>query len=168
MTRPTGRYAAALVYAVPVLAALAQLSWMPRLSPAAYPNLCVIAVAAWTWARGTRPALGWAVAAGLVLDLGSSGPVGPHALALLAAAYAAGLVVTTIDGGPLVLPISAGVATIAYGLTLLLVSGLLREAPSLHANAGWIAWTAVWDTILAPVAVLLVTRADRALAALRW
>lgn len=166
--KPTGKVAAALVFAVPLLAALAQLTWMPRLSPAAYPNLCVIAVAAWTWGRGTRAALTWAVVAGLVLDLGSSGPIGPHALALLAAAYAAGLVVTTVDGGPLVLPIAAGVASLAYGLALLAVSGLLREPASLHANAGWIAWTAVWDTVLAPLAVLLVTRADRALATLRW
>ena len=163
-----GRWGAALLFAMPVLAALAQLVWMPALSPAAYPNLCVIAVAAWCWARGTRAALGWAIAAGLVLDLGSSGPLGPHALALLAAAYAAGLVVTTVDGGPLVLPISAGVATVAYGIALLLISALLREAPSLHQNAGWIAWTAGWDTALAPIAVFLVSRAERALASLRW
>lgn len=163
-----GRWAAALLYAVPLLAALAQLSWMPALSSAAYPNLCVIAVAAWCWARGTRPALGWAIAAGIVLDLGSDGPLGPHALALLAAAYAAGIVVTTVDGGPLVLPVSAGAATIAYGAVLLIVGALLRQAPSLHQNAGWIAWTSVWDTALAPLAVFLVTRADRAFAALRW
>lgn len=166
--KPDGRLAAGLLFLVPVLAALAQLSWMPALSAAAYPNLCVIAVAAWCWARGMRAALGWAVVAGLVLDLGSSGPLGPHALALLVAAYAAGLVVTMVDGGPFVLPISAGVASIAYGLTLLVVAGLLREAPSLHQNAGWIAWTAAWDTALAPIAVFLVRRADRALAALRW
>jgi rod shape-determining protein MreD len=163
-----GRWAAALLYAVPVLAALAQLSWMPALSETAYPNLCVIAVAARCWARGTRATLGWAIAAGVILDLGAYGPIGPHALALLAAAYAAGLVVTTVDGGPLVLPISAGVATVAYGLALLLISAVLRDAPSLHQNASWIAWTAAWDTLLAPVAVFVVSRADRAFTVLRW
>jgi rod shape-determining protein MreD len=157
-----------LLLAVPVLAALAQLTWAPRLPGGGPLNVAVVAVAAWTWARGTRAGLWWALPAGLILDLGSAGALGPHALALLAAAYVAGLVSSTVDGGLVVLPLSAAAATLAYAATLLVVGALLRES-SLHlqANLGWIVSTAVWDAILAPLAVLAVRRADRALAALR-
>ena len=127
------------------------------------------AIAAWTWARGTRAGLWWAIAAGLVLDLGSSGALGPHALALVAAAYAAGLVTSTVDGGLFVLPASAGIATLVYGGVLLVTGAVLRESSlHIHANAGWILGTAAWDAAVAPAAVLLVRRADRALSALRW
>lgn len=166
---PPAARTAYLLYLVPVLAALAQLTWMPRLPWAAFPNLAVIAVAAWTWSRGTRAGLWWAVVAGLVLDLGSGGALGPHALALLAAAYVAGLVTTTVDGGLLTLPVSAGLATVAYGAALLLIAALLREgAVHVHANAGWIFWTGVTDAVLAPLAVVAVRRLDHAVAALRW
>jgi rod shape-determining protein MreD len=160
---------AALLYLIPVFAALAQLTWLPRLGGAfAYPDLAVVAVAAWTWARGPRSGLAWAIAAGLVLDLGSTGPLGPHALALAAAAYAAGVVVTLVDAGLLVLPVAAGAASLVYGGALVVTGALLRESPlQLHANAGWIAWTAIWDAALAPLAVLAVRRVERGLAALR-
>lgn len=157
-----------VLFAVPVLAALAQLTWVPRLPGGGPLNLAVVAVAGWTWARGTRAGLWWALPAGLLLDLGSAGPLGPHALALLAAAYFAGLVSSTVDGGLMALPLSAAAATIAYAVTLLVVGALLREGSlHLHSNAGWIFWTCAWDALLAPVAVLLVRRADRAAAALR-
>ena len=157
-----------LLFTVPVLAALAQLTWVPRLPGGGALNLAVVAVAGWTWARGTRAGLWWALPAGLVLDLGSAGPLGPHALALLAAAYFAGLVSSTVDGGMFVLPISAAAGTLAYAATLVVVGALLRDSSlHVHANAGWIFWTAIWDALLAPLAVLLVRRADRAVAALR-
>ncbi|HEX6489201.1 MAG TPA: rod shape-determining protein MreD [Candidatus Dormibacteraeota bacterium] len=166
---PPAPRTAYLLYAIPVLAALAQLTWMPRLPWAAYPNLAVVTVAAWTWSRGTRAGLWWAVAAGLVLDLGSGGALGPHALALLAAAYVAGLVTTTIDGGLLTLPASAGLATVAYGAALLVIGAVLRESSlHVHANAGWIFGTSIWSAVLAPLAVLVVRRLDRAVAAVRW
>jgi rod shape-determining protein MreD len=157
-----------LLFAVPLLAALAQLTWVPRLPGGGPLNLAVIAVAAWTWARGTRDGLFWAVPAGIVLDLGSAGPLGPHALALLAAAYVAGLVSSTVDGGLVVLPLSAACATVAYAVTLVVVGAVLRESSlHLHASAGWIIWTAIWDALLAPLAVVAVRRADRAVASLR-
>jgi len=157
-----------VLFAVPLLAALAQLTWVPRLPGGGPLNVAVIAVAGWTWARGTRAGLWWALPAGLVLDLGSAGALGPHALALLAAAYVAGLVSSTVDGGIVVLPLSAAAATVAYAATLLIVGALLRETSlHVHANVGWVTWAAIWDAVLAPVAVLAVRRADRAVAALR-
>ena len=161
---------ALLLYLIPVGAALAQLTWMPRLGGSVgYPELAVVAVAAWTWTRGPREGLWWAIVAGIVLDLGSTGPLGPHALALVVAAYAAGIVLSTVHGGLLVLSAASGIATVVYGAALLVAAALLREAPlQLHANAGWIAWTAAWDAVLAPVAVLAVRRAERGLAALRY
>lgn len=157
-----------VLFAVPLLAALAQLTWVPRLPGAGPLNLAVIAVTGWTWSRGTRAGLWWALPAGLLLDLGSAGPLGPHALALLAAAYVAGLVSSTVDGGLIVLPLSAAAATVAYAATLVVVGALLHESSlHVHANAGWIVWTSGWDALLAPVAVLLVRRADQAVATLR-
>lgn len=157
-----------LLFAVPLLAALAQLTWVPRLPGGGPLNVAVITVAAWTWARGTRAGLFWALPAGLLLDLGSAGPLGPHALALVAAVYIAGLVSSTVDGGLVVLPLSAAAGTVAYAAMLLLVGALLRESSlHVHANAGWIVSTALWDALLAPLAVLLVRRADRAVATLR-
>ncbi len=163
-----GGRTALLLFAVPLLAALAQLTWVPRLPGGGPLNLAVVAVAAWTWARGTKAGLWWAVPGGLLLDLGSAGPLGPHALALIAAAYVAGLVSSTVDGGLVVLPLSAAAGTVAYAGTLLVVGALVHESSlHVHANAAWIVWTSAWDAILAPLAVLAVRRADRAVAALR-
>jgi rod shape-determining protein MreD len=157
-----------LLFAVPLVAALVQLTWVPRLPGGGPFDVAVVAVAAWTWARGTRAGLHWAVPAGIGLDLGSAGPLGPHALALLAAAYVAGLVSSTVDGGLVALPLSAACGTVAYAVALLLVGALLHESSlHLHANAGWIVTSTFWDAGLAPVAVLVVRRADRAVAALR-
>ena len=68
-----------------VAVVLVQVTWAPRLEVAgAYPNLALLAVVAITWTTGVRAGLAWACVAGVLLDLTSAGPLGPHALALLA------------------------------------------------------------------------------------
>jgi len=69
-------------------AALAQVTWAPRFEVGgAFPNLVLLAVVAVTWTLGARSALVWACVGGLLLDLTASGPIGPHALALLPGVY---------------------------------------------------------------------------------
>src|SRR5207248_543423 len=78
-----------VLFTVPLLAALAQLTWVPRLPGGGPLNVAVVALAGWTWARGTRAGLWWALPAGRrrpsVLDraraLGRPGwPRAPRAL----------------------------------------------------------------------------------------
>src|SRR5207302_10909265 len=69
-------------------AALAQVTWAPRFEVGgAFPNLVLLGVVGVTWTLGTRSGLVWACVGGLLLDLTASGPIGPHALALLPGVY---------------------------------------------------------------------------------
>jgi rod shape-determining protein MreD len=54
------------------------------------PNLVLVAVVVITWSLGPRTGLVLACAGGLLLDLGTAGPVGPHALAMLGGPYLIG------------------------------------------------------------------------------
>ena len=66
---------------------LVQVTWAPRLTVAGvFPNLALVAVIAITWTAGPRKGMAWACVAGLLLDLTAPGPLGPHAVALLAGA----------------------------------------------------------------------------------
>ena len=67
-----------------MVAALLQVTAAPPL------NLVVVAVVLAAARLGTGVGLVLACAGGLLLDLGSAGPLGPHALALLPAAWIAG------------------------------------------------------------------------------
>lgn len=74
------------------LAALLQVSFLPVLRiQGVYPDLCLVLVVGWSLLRGTKSAAVWAVIIGLWLDLLSRGVLGTYTLALLAAAYLAGL-----------------------------------------------------------------------------
>ncbi len=151
-----------LLLAVPLLASLLQLTWMPHLAVlGGFPSLPVVAIVCWTWVRGTRHGLLWALAAGFVLDLGSTGPFGPHALALACAAYAAGLLAGLFDEGLAVLPAAAAFATAVYVGALLVIDDTLRIHGAAASSAvGATIASAVFDAGLAPLLMLLVRRVE--------
>lgn len=81
-------------------AALLQVTLVGRLDPALpEPNLVLALVAARAFLRGGRAGMAWGLAGGLMLDLAGTGPLGVHALALVAAAYAAGALATAFENG---------------------------------------------------------------------
>lgn len=107
--------------------ALVQVTWAPRLSIAgAFPNLVLVAVVATTWMYGVRPALAWACVGGVLLDLTASGAVGPHALALLTAAYVTSAWARFVETAhALHAALTAAAGTAVYSVTLVLADGLL-------------------------------------------
>lgn len=110
-----------------VAAALVQVTWAPRLEIAgAYPNLVLAVVVAITWTLGARSALAWACVGGVLCDLTSSGPIGPHALALLVGVYVIGLWIRNLERvTALRVAASAAVATCLYSAVLVLADDTL-------------------------------------------
>lgn len=81
-------------------AALVQVTLLGRLEPSIpEPNLVLALVVARAFVGGGRSGMFWGLAGGLMLDLAGTGPLGVHALAMLAAAYTAGLVAAAFDNG---------------------------------------------------------------------
>lgn len=79
-------------------AVMLQVTLLGRLPPAIpEPNLVLALVVARAFLRGGRAGMIWALAGGLLLDLAGTGPLGVHALAMLAAAYAAGVLGATFE-----------------------------------------------------------------------
>lgn len=107
--------------------ALVQVTWAPAFSIAgAFPNLVLIAVVCITWMQGVRTGLVWACIGGVLLDLTTPGPIGPHALALLTCAYATSLWARNFERpSALHVALTAAGGTIAYSLTLVLTDELL-------------------------------------------
>jgi rod shape-determining protein MreD len=110
-----------------VAAALLQVTWASQLEIAgAFPNLVLIAVIGVTWTQGVRAGLLWACVGGILLDLNAPGPLGPHAVALLAGAYTAGFWVRNLDRDGFLHPIGAvACGTILYSLVLIGTDSLL-------------------------------------------
>lgn len=103
-------------------AALVQVTLVGRLDPALpAPNLVLALCAARAWTRGGRAGMTWALAGGLLLDLaGGVGPLGVHALAMLAGAYAAGLLASSFENSSTPASSLAGlVAGAVYGAVVL-------------------------------------------------
>jgi rod shape-determining protein MreD len=103
-------------------AALLQVTLVGRLDPALpAPNLVLALCAARAWTRGGRAGMTWALAGGLLLDLGGgAGPLGVHVLAMLAAAYAAGFLGSTFENASAAASALAGAAAAAvYGAVVL-------------------------------------------------
>lgn len=142
-------------------AALAQATWAPRLEVGgAFPNLVLVAVVALAWTVGSRAALLWAVVGGLLLDLTSSGPVGPHALALLPGAYLIGFWIRSLERPNAVnVALTGAVCTVVYSVVLVLTEELLG-APSLTlASAVELTLAAaIYNAVIAPLAFELVRR----------
>lgn len=144
-----------------VALALVQVTWAPRLSIAgAFPNLVLIAVVAISWVYGVRSALGWACVGGVLLDLTSSGAVGPHALALVTCAYVTSLWVRNFEKpSALHAALTAAAGTVGYSLTLLLVAGLLGAgAIDSGAMVRLVIAAAVYNAALTPLALEVVRR----------
>jgi rod shape-determining protein MreD len=145
--------------------ALVQVTWAPRLSiGGAFPNLVLITIVGITWMQGVRAGLAWACVGGVLLDLTASGPVGPHALALLAAAYATSLWARNLDRpNALHAAVTASLGTGAYSITLVLTYGFLGT-PAMDAGvvARLTLAAAIYNGALAPLAIELM-RSLRAL-----
>ena len=138
--------------------ALVQVTWAARLSIAgAFPNLVLIAVISITWTQGVRAGLVWACVGGVLLDLTASGPIGPHALALLTAAYATSRWASNFERPNAAhAALTAGVGTIAYSVTLVLTDGLLGMDAAVVARLTLAA--AIYNAVLAPFAMELIWR----------
>jgi rod shape-determining protein MreD len=141
--------------------ALVQVTWAPRLSIAgAFPNLVLIAVVGITWMQGVRAGLIWGCVGGVLLDLTASGPVGPHALALLTAAYATSLWARNLDRPNAAhAALTSGAGTVAYALALVLTDGLLG-VPAMDAAvvARLTFAAAIYNAALTPFAIEIIRR----------
>jgi rod shape-determining protein MreD len=141
--------------------ALVQVTWAPRLSIAgAFPNLVLVAVVGITWMQGVRAGLVWACIGGVLLDLTASGPIGPHALALLTAAYATSLWARNLERpNALHAALTACMGTVAYSVTLVLTDGLLgMPAMDAAAVARLTIAAAIYNAVLAPFALEFMRR----------
>ena len=150
-----------VVLGVMLALTLVQVTWSPRLSIAgAFPNLVLIAVVGITWMQGVRAGLAWGCVGGVLLDLTASGPIGPHALALLTAAYATSLWARNLERPNAVhTALTAGVGTVAYSITLVLTDGLLGM-PAMDASvvARLTFAAAIYNAVLMPFAIEIMRR----------
>ena len=135
---------------------LVQVTWAPRLTVAgAFPNLALVAVIAIAWKAGVRPGMAWACIAGLMLDLTASGPIGPHAVALLTGAYLTGFWTRNVDRESVIHPvIAAAVGSVAYSLVLVLLNKMLGlPVPPFGLAVQLVIAASVYNAVLMPVAV---------------
>jgi rod shape-determining protein MreD len=149
--------------ALMLLAALVQVTWAPKLSVlGAFPNLVLVIVVALAWTRGQRPSLIFACIGGLILDLTAPGPLGPHALALLAGAYFTGFWVRNVDPSGWVQPVIAtAVSTAIYSAVLVGADDLLDLPVPPPALAVELAVAAAAYNCLLVLPVLLASRRVR-------
>ena len=142
-----------------VLTSLVQVAWASRLEVAgAYPGLVLVAVVAITWNLGSREGLVAACAGGLLLDLGSAGPVGPHALALLGGAYLTGLAARRFDTSNVpMLALTAAAATLLSSSVLVAFDTWLGvQVPPADVAVRLALGAAAYNSLLAPFAFALV------------
>lgn len=142
-------------------ASLAQATWAPSLEVGgAFPNLVLLVVVALSWTVGTRTAMVWAVAGGLLLDLTSSGSIGPHALALLPGVYVIGFWIRNLEhANALHVALSAAACTVLYSSLLVLTDNLLgAPLPGIRVAAQLTFAAAIYNAVLMPFAVALVRR----------
>lgn len=144
-----------------VFVALVQVTWAPKLTLlGAFPNLVLVLVIAISWVYGQRAGLSWACAGGLLLDLTAPGPLGPHALALLAGAYLTGFWARNVDPASVAQPaIAAGLSTVLYSLILVGVDDTLGlPVPALGLAAQLAVAAALYNAVLAVPAVMVLRR----------
>jgi rod shape-determining protein MreD len=149
------------IAAVLLAAVLVQVTWAPRLTVAGvFPNLALVAVIAITWTAGVRKGMAWACVAGLLLDLTAPGPIGPHAVALLAGAYLTGFWIRNLDRESVVHPVIAvAVSTIAYSSVLVVVDEMLGlPVPPFGIAVQLVIAACVYNAVLMPVAMWVVRR----------
>jgi rod shape-determining protein MreD len=137
-------------------AVLVQVTWAPRFTVAGvFPNLALVAVIAITWTAGVKQGMVWACVAGLMLDLTAPGPIGPHAVALLAGSYLTGFWARNLDRESVVQPvITAAVSTAAYSLVLVVVDEMLGlPVPSFGIAVQLVIGACVYNAVLMPFAM---------------
>jgi len=142
-------------------AALAQVTWAPRFEVGgAFPNFVLLAVVGVTWTLGPRAGMVWACIGGGLLDLTSSGAVGPHALALLSGSYLIGLSTRDLERVTAVhVALTAVVATIVYSAVLLVTAGLLGQpAPEIGVAVQLTLAASAYNALLMPFAIELLRR----------
>ena len=147
--------------ALMAVAALAQVTWAPHFEVGgAFPNLVLLGVVGVTWTHGQRSGMVWACVGGLLLDLGASGPIGPHAMALLVGAYAIGFWTRNLERPTAVHAVLTAVAcTVIYSAVLVLATGLLGLPVPQPGTAVWLAFTAtVYNALLMPFALEVLRR----------
>jgi rod shape-determining protein MreD len=141
--------------------ALVQVTWAPHASIAgAFPNMVLVAVVAITWTQGVRAGLAWACIGGVLLDLTASGPVGPHALALLTAAFMTSLWARNVESAHVVhAALTAAAGSVAYAMTLVVTDGFLGM-PAMDAVVVFrlTVAAAIYNAVLAPFALEILTR----------
>jgi rod shape-determining protein MreD len=140
---------------------LIQVTWAPRFTLAgAFPNLALVAVVVISWTAGARAGMAWACVAGVMLDLTAAGPLGLHALALVAGAYATGFWNRNFDHQSLLHPaVAAAVSTLLYSLILLGADGTLALPASPAGIAVQLVVAAcAYSAVLAPLAVVSIRR----------
>ena len=153
--------------ALPIAAlplALVQLAVGQELHVAgAYLNLVLVVVVAAAVLGGARSGLVAALAGGLLLDLGSPGPLGLHALSLCAAAYAVSSVIEGLDRVPAVAAAAGGLATLVYAPTLGLAAHLFgAPLPDAATAVGVVVSAALVNAVLAGAGIPLLRRLQAA------
>lgn len=149
---------------------LVQVTWAPRLTiGGVFPNLALVAVIALTWTGGVRSGMAWACVAGLLLDLTASGPLGPHAVALLAGAYLTGFWTRNVDGESLLHPmVAVAASSAAYSIILIAADDTLGlQVPPFGVAMQLLVAASVYNAVLMPVVLLLLRRRQHAAAAVR-
>jgi rod shape-determining protein MreD len=140
---------------------LVQVTWAPRITVAgAFPNLALIAVIAITWTTGVRQGMAWACLTGLMLDLTADGPLGPHALALLAGAYLTGFWVRNLDRESVLHPVVAAAASTAvYSALLVLADDMLGlPVPPLGVAIQLVVAASVYNAALTPIGLAVARK----------
>ncbi len=154
--------------ALMLAAALVQVTWASQLEIAgAFPNLVLIAVVGLTWTQGVRSGLLWACAGGVLLDLNAPGPLGPHALALLAGAYVTGFWARNLDrDSPLHPAGAAALSTILYSLVLVGTDDAIGlPIPPFRTAVALTIAAALYNAALMPLALVAIRRIT---AGLHW
>jgi len=147
--------------ALMLAAALVQVTWASQLEIAgAFPNLVLAAVVGLTWTQGVRAGLLWACFGGVLLDLNAPGPLGPHALALLADAYATGFWARNLDRDSLLYPAgAAALSTALYSLVLVGTNGSLGlPIPTLRTALALTVAASLYNAALMPLALAALRR----------
>lgn len=140
---------------------LVQVTWAQRMTIAgAFPNLALVAVIAITWTAGVRAGMTWACVAGLMLDLTAPGPVGPHAVALLAGSYLTGFWARNLEQESVLHPaIAAAVSTCMYSLVLIVADDALGlPVPPLVIAVQLVIAATVYNAVLMPIALPVVRK----------
>jgi rod shape-determining protein MreD len=95
-----------------------------------------------------------------MLDLTAPGPIGPHALALLAGAYLTGFWTRNLDRESVVQPvIAAALSTAVYSLVLVVVVEMLGlPVPPLGTAVQLVIAACAYNAVLMPVAMWVVRK----------